>query len=58
MLRIYDVLGNEVSTLVNVEKAPGTYEIIFDAAGLSSGIYFYKFTTGVFSETKKMILLY
>ncbi len=58
MLRIYDVLGNEVSTLVNVEKAPGTYEIIFDAAGLSSGIYFYKLSTGVFSETKKMILLY
>ena len=41
-LKVYDILGNEVTTLVNEEKSAGTYEVDFDAAGLSSGIYFYK----------------
>jgi len=56
-LKVYDVLGNEVATLVNEQKPAGTYEVIFDASGLSSGIYFYKLQTGSFVETKKMILL-
>jgi len=56
-LKVFDVLGKEVVTLVNEEKPAGNYEINFDASGLSSGIYFYKLSTGTFMETKKMILL-
>ena len=56
-LKVYDVLGNEVATLVNEEKPAGSYEVKFDAAGLSSGIYFYKLQAGSLVETKKMILL-
>ena len=56
-LKIYDVLGNEVETLVNEEKSAGSYEANFNAAKLSSGIYFYKLETGNFVKTKKMILL-
>jgi hypothetical protein len=51
------VLGNEIGTLVNEEKAIGSYEVGFDAAGLPSGIYFYKLQAGSFVETKKMVLL-
>lgn len=57
ILKIYDVLGNEVATLVNEEKPAGIYEVDFDASGLSSGIYFYKLQAGSFVETKKMMLL-
>jgi hypothetical protein len=56
-LKVYDVLGNEVATLVNEEKPAGSYEVKFDASGLSSGIYFYKLQSGSFVETKKMLLL-
>jgi hypothetical protein len=56
-LKIYDVLGNEIATLVDEYKPAGVYEIDFDASKLSSGIYFYKLQTGSFVETKKMILL-
>ncbi len=56
-LKVYDVLGKEVATLVNEEKATGSYEVSFDAAGLSSGMYFYKLQTDNFVETKKMLLL-
>jgi hypothetical protein len=56
-LKVYDVLGNKVATLVNEEKPPGSYEVSFNAAGLSSGIYFYKLQAGSFIETKKMLLL-
>ncbi|MCC6254452.1 MAG: T9SS type A sorting domain-containing protein, partial [Ignavibacteriaceae bacterium] len=56
-LKIYDVLGNEISTLVNEEKPAGNYEIRFDAAKLSSGVYFYQLKAERFLETKKMILL-
>lgn len=56
-LKVYDVIGNEVVTLVNEEKPAGTYEVQFDASKLSSGIYFYKLQAGSFVETKKMILL-
>ncbi len=56
-LKVYDILGNEVATLVNEEKPAGSYEITFDASGLSSGIYFYKLSAGAFTETKKMTVL-
>jgi hypothetical protein len=56
-LKVYDVLGNEVATLVDGEKPAGSYEVEFDASGLSSGMYFYKLQTGNFVETKKMLLL-
>jgi hypothetical protein len=56
-LKVYDVLGNEVVTLVNEYKPAGNYEVNFDASQLSSGIYFYKLQSGDFVETKKMILL-
>jgi len=50
-------LGNEVATLVNEEKSAGSYEVDFNASGLSSGMYFYKLQTDNFVETKKMLLL-
>jgi len=56
-LKVYDILGNEVATLVNEEKATGSYEINFDASSLSSGTYFYKLQAGSFIESKKMLLL-
>jgi hypothetical protein len=62
-LKVYDVLGTEVASLVDEFKRSGRYEIEFsagsfgDASGLSSGVYFYKLTSGGFSDTKKMILL-
>ena len=56
-LKIYDVLGNEIKTLVNEIKSPGVYDMVFDGSNLSSGIYFYKLTAGKFSEVKKMSLL-
>jgi len=56
-IKVYDVLGNEVVTLVNEEKPVGSYEIKFDGTGLTSGIYFSRLQAGSFVETKKMILI-
>jgi hypothetical protein len=56
-LKIYDVLGNEVATLVNEEKPAGSYEVNFNAAKLSSGIYFYSLQVGSYTQTKKLILM-
>jgi len=56
-LKVYDILGNEVASLVNEEKQPGFYEVEFNAKELSSGIYYYQLNTGTFIQTKKMILL-
>lgn len=56
-LKVYDVLGREVMTLVYEEKQPGVYEVKFDASTLSSGIYYYRLSAGSYIETKKMILL-
>lgn len=56
-LKVYDVIGNEVATLVNEEKPAGSYEVTFDASQLSSGIYFYTLKAGSFTETKKMALM-
>jgi len=56
-LKIYNVLGKEVATLINEEKPARSYEVEWDASGLPSGIYFYKLRSGNFVETKKMVLL-
>lgn len=56
-LKVYDILGKEVATLINEEKPIGTYEATFKASNLPSGIYFYKLQAGSFIETKKMILI-
>jgi predicted GH43/DUF377 family glycosyl hydrolase len=56
-LKIYDILGNEVATLVNEEKAAGIYKIKFNASNLASGVYFYRITARNFFSTKKFILL-
>jgi hypothetical protein len=56
-LKVYDVLGREVATLVNEEKHPGVYEVEFNTSELSSGIYFYKLQAENYSSTKKMIYL-
>jgi photosystem II stability/assembly factor-like uncharacterized protein len=56
-LIVYDVLGNEIATLVDEYKTAGSYEVDFKQRDISTGIYFYKLTAGNFSETKKMILL-
>lgn len=56
-LKVYDVLGNEVATLVNEEKPAGSYEVNFNASMLASGIYYYRLAAGTFVEIKKMILL-
>jgi len=57
ILKVYDVLANEVATLVNEEKQSGSYEVEFTAKDLPSGIYFYQLGAGSFIETKKMLLL-
>lgn len=56
-IKVYDILGNEIATLVNDYKPAGTYEVTFNASKLSSGIYFYKLQSGNFVQTRKMILL-
>ena len=56
-LRIYDLLGREVSTLVNEVKQPGKYNLVWDTRGLASGVYFYRMVAGSFTETKKLVLV-
>lgn len=57
-LKIYNLLGTHIETLVSEEKSAGEYRVTFDADHLSSGIYFYRMTTGSYSESQKMILLH
>jgi hypothetical protein len=56
-LKIMDILGRDISTLVNERLHPGYYEVTFDGSGLNSGIYYYTVKAGEFSETKKMLLI-
>ncbi len=56
-LKVYDVLGKEILTLINEKKPAGTYKINFDATGLVSGVYFYQLKAGNFIEKKKMVLI-
>ena len=55
-LKIYDVLGNEVMNVMNEFKPAGNYSVNVNAMNLTSGIYFYKFVAGQFTNTKKMII--
>ena len=52
-LKVYDVLGNEIATLVNEEKPAGSYEVEFDANEISSGIYFYELKSGIMLKQKR-----
>jgi photosystem II stability/assembly factor-like uncharacterized protein len=56
-IAVYDVLGRKVVTLVNGEKQPGSYQVDFNARGLSSGVYFYRLVAGNFVQTKKLMLV-
>lgn len=56
-IKVFDVLGREVATLVNEEKQPGRYSSTWDANGAASGVYFYRMTAGSFSDVKKLLLL-
>ncbi len=56
-LKVYDILGNEVVTLINEEKLAGSYEVTFDASSFPSGTYFYRLMAGNFSKTKSMLFL-
>ncbi|MBK8946740.1 MAG: T9SS type A sorting domain-containing protein [Ignavibacteriae bacterium] len=56
-LKIYDILGSEITTLVSENKFAGSYTIEFDGSNLSNGVYFYTINSGNFHQTKKMILI-
>ena len=56
-IKVYDILGNEITTLVNQQLTPGTYSVNWDASNFPSGVYFYRLSAGEFTETNKMILL-
>jgi len=56
-LKVYDILGKEVQTLVNEQLQPGSYEVTFDGSNLPSGVYFYQLRAGDFIETKKMLII-
>ncbi|MGD8780869.1 MAG: T9SS type A sorting domain-containing protein [Ignavibacteria bacterium] len=57
VLKIYDILGNEIKTLVNESKQEGDYQVTFDASDLPSGVYIYKLQSGEHSISKKMLLI-
>ncbi len=57
IIKVFDILGNEIEALVNEEKSTGTYELTWYATNLPSGVYFYRLRAGSFVETKKMILM-
>ena len=56
-LKVFDVLGNNIMTLVNEEKPAGKYEFNFNSSGIPSGIYFYQLVAGQYSETRKMCFI-
>jgi hypothetical protein len=56
-LRVFDLLGREVATLVHEVKQPGSYEVTWDATGVASGVYLYRLQAGDYVDTKKLILL-
>ena len=57
VIKVFDVLGNEIETLVNEEKSVGTYELTWYADGLTSGVYFYQLQINDYVVTKKMVLI-
>jgi hypothetical protein len=56
-LKVFDILGNQIATLVNELKSKGSYDVYFDGSGLSSGLYTYVLSSGSFFKSKKMLLL-
>jgi len=56
-IKVYDILGKEIETLVNEKQSPGTYEVTWDASAFPSGVYFYRLEAGDFKQTNKMILI-
>lgn len=56
-LKVFDILGTEVATLVNEKQSPGTYQVEFDGSSLTSGVYFYRLVAGEFTDTKRMVLV-
>jgi len=56
-LKVYDILGSEVATLINAEQEAGYYEVNWNASNLASGVYIYRLQTGSFVSVKKMMLL-
>lgn len=56
-LKVHGMLGQELATLVNGKLNPGNYEVTWDATGMTTGVYLYRFTAGTFSESKRMVLL-
>jgi hypothetical protein len=56
-LRVFDMLGREVSVLLNERKDAGVHEVKFDAVGLASGVYFYRMQAGDFVQTSKLLLV-
>jgi hypothetical protein len=54
---VYNVLDQEVATLVNEELKPGSYEVTWEERGMASGVYLYRLTAGSFVETKKLLLI-
>jgi hypothetical protein len=57
VIKVFDLLGSEVATLMDEDKSIGTYELPWNAANLPSGVYFYQLKAGSFVQTKKMLLL-
>jgi len=57
VLKAFDILGNEIATLVNQEQPAGYYQIEWNAGNLSSGIYFYRLQSGSFVQTRKLMLI-
>jgi hypothetical protein len=56
-LRVYNVLGEEVATVIEGNHDPGTFKVTWDASGLPSGVYFYRLTAGEYVQTNKMVLM-
>jgi len=56
-LKVYDMLGREVATLVNESKGPGRHAVLFDASRLPSGVYIYRLQAGSFTATRRLVLL-
>jgi hypothetical protein len=57
IVKVYDILGSEVATLVNDVKEPGTYTVHLDASNLASGVYLYRLTAGAFVQTRRLLLV-
>ncbi len=56
-LKVYDILGRQVASLVDAVQSPGQHDVVFDGSRLASGVYFYRITTGTFVQTMKMVLM-